>query len=97
MQRYAARAEFRRLNRDAPWVIAGVWVRTRFFPAVPGVEPVRARLPDAGLVGWTALPSPVLAPGIVEAGSAALEVARAMWPKRDRRSIPYPHGTPEPG
>jgi hypothetical protein len=90
MSRHRARAEFRRRERGAPWVIAGVWVDGLVFvPAAPGVEPVRWRLPEAGLVGWADLP-PIVAVDQARAAEAALESARGIWPERDRGEVPHP-------
>jgi hypothetical protein len=84
------RAEFRRRSRSSPWVLAGVWLDDRFEPVSPEVEPVRWRLPDAGLVGWVDLPTPVLAADREAALSAALDAARGAWPKRNRLPVPWP-------
>ena len=89
MRRYQARAEFRRLDRGAGWVFAGVWVAHRFYPAQPGVDPVRRRLPSVGLLGWIDLP-PIIATSAQEAGAIALEMAREAWPKASKSSVPYP-------
>ena len=100
MRRYDARAEFRRVARDKPWVLAGVWVNAgpwsedTFAPAVAGVEPIRGRLPEPGLVGWAALPS-VLAADRASAGEVALGLARDGWPKRARPDVPYSSGIDE--
>jgi hypothetical protein len=88
------RAEFRRRTHSSPWVLAGVWLDERFLPVSPEVEPVRWRLPDAGLVGWTELPTPVVAPDRETAIRAALDVARAAWPQRDRLPVPWPFREP---
>jgi len=88
-ERYRANAEFRRARRDAPWVLAGVWVdHVDFYPAGPGVEPIRRRLPETGLLGWSELP-PIIASGAEAAGEAALTTARQAWPTRVRRSVPF--------
>ena len=90
-ERFHARAEFRRADRAADWVLAGVWVEhVRFVPARPGVEPVIRRLPEGGLLGWAELPT-ILAPDERSAGDIALDVARSTWPDRSRRSVPYAH------
>jgi hypothetical protein len=89
LRRFNVRAEFRRLDRDSAWVVAGVWVANEFYPAAPGVEPVRRRLPDAGLVGWVEL-DPVLARSPEHAASVALELASGRWPKARRAAIPHP-------
>lgn len=93
---YRARAEFRRVDRRSRWVLAGVRVGARFVPAVPGVEPIRGRLPDSGLVGWAPLDTPILAPDADAAAEAALDLARATWPDRARGPVPYPSGLPDP-
>jgi hypothetical protein len=85
---YQARAEFRRAKRDDPWVLAGVWVdHVAFEPASAGVEPIVARLPDTGLIGWVDLPT-IIAPGIQAAGETALQVARQTFPGMVRRKVP---------
>ena len=73
-------------------MLAGVWVENVFHPAVPGVEPIRGRLPQPGLVGWVDLPTPLIAAGLDQAGSAALEVARAAWPRSVQPAVPYASG-----
>ncbi|HYU51245.1 MAG TPA: hypothetical protein VEO91_15080 [Candidatus Limnocylindria bacterium] len=89
-ERYRANAEFRRADRGAPWVLAGVWIdHVDFHPASPGVEPIARRLPETGLLGWVELP-PLVAPGRQAAGAAALEVARHAWPGRVRAKVPFP-------
>jgi hypothetical protein len=86
---HEARAEFRRSSRDHSWVLAGVWIDDiEFHPASPGVEPIRRRLPESGLVGWIELPI-VIAPTAVAAGEVGLEVARQAWPRRVRRNVPF--------
>jgi hypothetical protein len=88
-RRFLAAAEFRRRDRTAPWVLAGVWLdQTRFQPARPGVEPVTRRLPDTGLLGWSE-PFPIIAPDEDAAAQAALAAARGRWPEADRRSVPF--------
>ena len=94
MPRYHARAEFRRQSRTSEWVLAGVWLDERFQPVYVEVEPVRWRLPEAGLVGWSDLPTPLLAPDRDAALTAALEAARAAWPDRDRATVPWPFREP---
>lgn len=96
MPAYRARAEFRRLTRASPWVLAGVRVGVTFRPAAPEVEPIRSRLPDSGLVGWATLDMPIVAPDAERAGDAALEVARSTWPDRVCAAVPYPSGLPDP-
>jgi hypothetical protein len=89
---WTARAEFRRRDRRSEWALAGVRLDDRFWPAVPGVEPVRQRLPDTGLLGWAELPSPVIAPTAEEAAAVALDVARAAWPGRVTDLVPFSSG-----
>ncbi len=90
MPGYAARAEFRRRDRDSRWVLAGVWIDTvSFYPAEPGVDPVRSRLSAPGLVGWIEL-LPIIAPDEPTAGLAALHAARVGWPKAVDRNVPHP-------
>lgn len=93
MPHYHVRAEFRRLDRTSRWVLAGVTVDGAFWPAVEGVEPVRARLPGPGLVGWQDVPTPVVAPDAASAATIGLQVVRAHWPDRVRRHVPYASGT----
>ena len=89
MPLYRARAEFRRHSRSSGWVLAGVWLDERFLPVSSEVEPVRWRLPEAGLVGWVELPSPLLAPDRASALPIALDTARAAWPDRARLPVPW--------
>ncbi|HEV8488407.1 MAG TPA: hypothetical protein VGQ58_01325 [Candidatus Limnocylindrales bacterium] len=96
MPRYSARAEFRRLDRDSSWVLAGVVIGHRFWPSEPGVERVRGRLVAAGLLGWTDLPTPIVARDADAAAEAALELARAGWPDRRRARVPHASGVAEP-
>jgi hypothetical protein len=89
VEHHHARAEFRRASRDAPWVLAGVWVDDiAFQPVGPGVEPITRRLPDTGLLGWFDLPT-VIAPDARAAGEAALQVARQAFPRTVRRAVPF--------
>ena len=89
MEHHRARAEFRRANRDAPWVLAGVWIdHVAFQPAVAGVEPISGRLPETGLLGWFDLPT-VIAPDARAAGDAALQAARDSFPATVRRTVPF--------
>ena len=94
MPRYRARAEFRRQSRSSAWVLAGVWLDERFLPVSPEVEPVRWRLPEAGLVGWVDLPTPLVATDSAAALGAALEAARGAWPERARLPVPWPFREP---
>jgi hypothetical protein len=88
-ERYRANAEFRRADRDTPWILAGVWIdHVAFHPARPGVEPIARRLPETGLLGWAELP-PLVAPSALAAGAAALEIARRAWPGRVRAKVPF--------
>ena len=76
-------------------MLAGVWIDgSGFHPAEPGVEPIRGRLSDAGLVGWADLP-PVLSPTATEAAEVGLEVARQRWPRWSRSDVPFPTGVDE--
>jgi hypothetical protein len=89
VEHHEARAEFRRSDRSHSWVLAGVWIdHVSFHPATAGVEPIRRRLPESGLLGWTDLPV-VIAPTVGAAGEAALEVARRGWPTRVRPDVPF--------
>jgi hypothetical protein len=90
---WTARAEFRRRDRNATWILAGVLVGGEFWPARAGVERVRQRLPDAGLLGWADLPNPIIAPDAGSAAAAALEIAAARWPSRVGRPVPWASGT----
>jgi hypothetical protein len=94
MPAFAARVEFRRAARGAPWVLAGVVVDHRLWPARDGVDPIHGRLPHAGLVGWADVGT-VIAPDARAAASASLDVARSIWPDRDRSRVPWASGTRE--
>jgi hypothetical protein len=96
MRRYRARAEFRRRTRGSGWVLAGVSIGARFLPVRDGIERIRARLPEPGLVAWIDLPDPIVAGSIDHALSISLEVARARWPRYDRSAVPFPSGTTDP-
>ncbi len=96
MRRFQARAEFRRRTRGSPWVLAGVSIGTRFLPARDGVERIRARLPEPGLVAWTDLPDPILATSVDQALAIALDVATGRWPRYGRGAVPFPAGTADP-
>ena len=89
VRKFHARAEFRRQDRSASWILAGVWIAHRFYPAQPGVDPVRRRLPSTGLVGWTELPA-IIAATSEEAATIALGMARETWPKAAKETVPYP-------
>jgi hypothetical protein len=92
LERHEARAEFRRADRNHPWVLAGVWIDSvSFHPASAGVEPIRRRLPESGLIGWIGLPV-VIAPSAGAAGEAALGAARRGWPARACPDVPFPDG-----
>jgi hypothetical protein len=90
--RYRAAAEFRRQTTTSGWVLAGVLIDHQFTPAVPGVEPVRWRLPTTGLQGWTDLPLPIIAADPAAAAQAALDQARDTWPDRVRPEVPHAAG-----
>ena len=96
MRRYQARAEFRRRTRGSRWVLAGVSIGGRFLAAAHGIERIRARLPEPGLVAWTDLPDPILATNLDQALTIALDVARARWPRHDQSAVPFPSGTADP-
>jgi hypothetical protein len=85
---YRGRAEFRREDQGAPWVLAGVILDHRLWPARDGVQPIRGRLPGTGLVGWADV-APVIAPDEPAAALASLDVARATWPDRARTRVPW--------
>jgi len=92
---FHVRAEFRRHDRAAPWVLAGVVVDGGFHPVRPGVERLRMRLPEPGLVGWSDLPTAIVAADPATAAAAALDVARAAWPGRVRDLVPFASGVAE--
>ena len=96
MRRYQARAEFRRQTRGSRWVLAGVSIGARFLPARDGVERIRARLPEPGLVAWTDLPDPILATSVDQALTIALDVARSHWPRYGSGDVPFSSGTSDP-
>jgi hypothetical protein len=77
-------------------VLAGVSIGGRFLAAADDVEQIRARLPEPGLVAWRDLPDPIVADGIDQAMTIALDVARGRWPGFDRRDVPFPSGTTDP-
>jgi hypothetical protein len=91
--RYAARAEFRRRDRGARWVLAGIRIDGVFHPAADGIEPIRGRLPDTGLLAWADLPTAILAPDEATAASVALDVAAHTWPAESRGRAPFASGT----
>jgi hypothetical protein len=93
MRVFHARAEFRRRGPTAPWVLAGVVIDHRLWPARAGVEPIRSRLPEAGLVGWREIDSPIVADDADSAAGIALGVARSRWPGADRDPVPWSSGT----
>lgn len=51
-----AQAELRRVTREARWVLAGVFLDGRFYPAHKRVQPASVRLYEAGLARVIALP-----------------------------------------
>ena len=73
-------------------MLAGVVIDHRLWPASDGVQPIRGRLPDAGLVGWSDV-APVIAPDPTTAAVTSLDVARATWPERARTPVPWASGT----
>ena len=75
-------------------MLAGVVIDHRLWPAGDGVQPIRGRLPDAGLVGWSDV-SPVIAPDATTAAASTLRMARATWPDRARDHVPWSSGRPE--
>jgi hypothetical protein len=92
MRRYRARAEFRRRTRESRWVLAGVSIGDRFRPAREGVERIRARLPEPGLVAWRDLSDPIVADGLDRGLAIALDMARSRWPEYATGSIPFASG-----
>ena len=95
MRRYRARAEFRRPTSAARWVLAGVSIGGRFQPSQDGVERIRGRLPEPGLVAWRDLPDPIVAATVDQALTIALDVARGRWPRFAGGRVPFPSGTAE--
>jgi hypothetical protein len=95
VRRYRARAEFRRLTPGSQWVLAGVSSGGRFQPAQEGVERIRGRLPEPGLVAWRDLPDAILAADLEQALAIALEVTRGRWPRQAGGPVPFPSGTAE--
>jgi hypothetical protein len=90
---FHARAEFRRRDRSARWVLAGVVIDGDLWPVDDDVRPIRGRLPESGLVGWADLSSPIIAGEVASAAAVAIEVARSSWPDADRREVPWASGT----
>ncbi len=93
---FRARAEFRRRDRAARWVLAGIVIDGDLWPARDGVEPIRGRLPESGLVGWSDIESPIVARDVSTAAAVALDVARATWPDTDRHDVPWAGGSADP-
>ncbi len=73
-------------------MLAGVSIGARFRPACDGVERIRARLPESGLVAWTDLSDPILATSVEQALTIALDVARGRWPRYGAGDVPFPSG-----
>jgi hypothetical protein len=92
VRRYRARAEFRRRTSGSRWVLAGVSTGGRFQPAQEGVERIRGRLPEPGLVAWRDLPDAILAADVEQALGIALDVARARWPRHATGAVPFLSG-----
>jgi hypothetical protein len=78
-------------------VLAGVSISGRFLAAADGVERIRARLPEPGLLAWSDLPDPILAASVDQALTIALDVARGRWPRHTPGPVPFQSGSPEPG
>ena len=76
-------------------MLAGVRIDGVFHPAADGIEPVRGRLPDTGLLAWADVPVPILAPDPATAATVALEVAVRTWPAESRGRAPFAWGTAE--
>ena len=95
MRRYRARAEFRRRTRESRWILAGVSIGGRFKPAQDGVEQIRGRMPEPGLVAWRDLPDPIVAASLDQALAIALDVTRARWPRYADGDVPFPSGIAE--
>jgi hypothetical protein len=93
MRRYRARAEFRRQTSESRWVLAGVSIGGRFEPVHDGVEQVRSRLPEPGLVAWRDLPDSIVAASVDQALAIALDVARSRWPRFANGKVPFSSGT----
>ena len=96
MRRYRARAEFRRQTADSRWVLAGVSIGGQFEPAEAGVERIRGRLPEPGLVAWRDLPDPIVAASLDQALTIGLDVARGRWPRHAAGPVPFRAGVTEP-
>jgi hypothetical protein len=60
-----------------------------FWPAQPGVDRVRRRLPEGGLLGWADVPARVIAVDAGAAAEVALAVCAAVWPERIARPVPW--------
>jgi hypothetical protein len=73
-------------------VLAGVHLGGQFWPASPGVAPVRRRLPEPGLLGWIALDAPIVAADAATAATTALDMARSAWPDWAARPVPFADG-----
>ena len=78
-------------------MLAGVSIGARFLPAADGVERIRARLPESGLVAWTDLPDAIVATSVDQALMIALDVARGRWPRHTAGPVPFRSGSAEPG
>ena len=96
VRRYRARAEFRRRTSGSRWVLAGVSIGGRFEAAQEGVERIRGRLPEPGLVAWRDLPDPIVAASIDQALAIALDVARGRWPRSADGAVPFSSGIADP-
>jgi hypothetical protein len=75
--------------------LAGVSIGGRFHAAQEGVDRIRGRLPEPGLVAWRDLPDAILAADVEQAFAIALEVARGRWPRYAGGPVPFPSGTAE--
>ena len=52
--------------------------------------------PEPGLIAWIDLPDPIVAAGVDQALTIALDVARGRWPLYDRNGVPFSSGTTDP-
>ena len=74
-------------------MLAGVVIDGELWPVDDGIERIRWRLPETGLVGWSDLDSPIVAADAASAARVAIDVARARWPDADRERVPWSSGT----
>lgn len=77
MPLFHAIAELRRVHRDAEWVVAGLLIEGRWFPALLDIEPASVRLMESGLVERHPL-MPVIAPDLRRAVKVCRDLARPL-------------------